>query len=1113
MRGTATRGKRIAKTGLVLTVVAVTLLLLISASALAAPPWSDAPNGWWVSTYGITESQAATVADGWPDGTFRPMLNVTRAQFAKMAGAGLGVPTAYPSNPTFSDVPTSHYFFPWIEGGAYAGLIAGQAGGTFGPDTTIIRQQANSILGNYLAQRELTLRGHIAGKTANYPSLNTWYVAEGMSILAQFADASRVASVHAPATAYLVYRGVVQGSHSSGWMYLGPNLDLTRGQAVALILRVKAVTFSTALPTVSGLNPTSGLPSGGNSVVITGTNFTEVFAVRFGTANATFTVNSTTQITAVAPAGTLGTTVDVTVETAAGISVKTSAGKYAYGLPTLTALSPASGPVAGGNTVVITGTSLSGATAVKFGTKPATSVNVVSSTQITAVAPSGTGTVDVTVTTPGGTTATSAASKYSYGAPTVTLLSPTTGPAVGGNSVVITGTGFTGVSAVKFGTKNATSFVVNSPTQITAIVPSSTGGTMVDVTVTTAAGTSAVSSATKYYYGGPVVTSLSPAVGPATGGNTVVIYGTGFTSVSAVMFGSKPALSFIVNSSTMITAMAPSGTTGSTVYVTVTTPSGTSSSNDASKYTYGTPVVTDLDPNVGSTLGGTEVTITGTGFAAGATVTFSPGYPATSVVVVNSTEITCVAPAHPAGVVDVVVTTLAGSSSPSGAANDFTYRLPATTPSDIYLTPGSILPVGAVVDVAIPAAGGTDITGKVLGWVANTACNIRFTVVDAGSAHSTITIRGSSYASGNNYKITSTATLTIVVTTTETGRAPAVRTFLVSVAGPVATAPSAIDLLAGATNPVGGVTDVSDPGPGGTDSTGAVLDWIANTDCNIRFTVTDAGAADSTIRINGASYTSGNDYKVTSTAPQTIVVTTTETGKATVSRTFIVSVTQVKASAPSAVDLLPGATNPVGSVVDVAIPAAGATDSTGKVLGWVDDTDCNIRFTVTDTAPAVSTIRIKGVSYTSGNDYKITSTATLNIVVTTTETGKATVTRTFLVTVTAAPPAPASAPSSITLAAGDINPVGGVVNVADPGPDASDSTGQITGWVTGTHDTIKFTVVDSGAAHSTITIQGLPYASGANVIIGAVSSITIVVTTTETGKATVTRTFIISVSP
>ena len=71
--------------------------------------------------------------------------------------------------------------------------------------------------------------------------------------------------------------------------------------------------------------------------------------------------------------------------------------------------------------------------------------------------PSGTGTVYVRVTTAGGTSATSAADQYTYVAvPTITSLSPTSGPAAGGTSVIITGTGFTGATAVTFGATPAT---------------------------------------------------------------------------------------------------------------------------------------------------------------------------------------------------------------------------------------------------------------------------------------------------------------------------------------------------------------------------------------------------------------------------------------------------------------------------------------------------------------------------------------------------------------------------------------------------------------------------------------------------------------------------------
>ncbi len=71
------------------------------------------------------------------------------------------------------------------------------------------------------------------------------------------------------------------------------------------------------------------------------------------------------------------------------------------------------------------------------------------------------------------------------------------------------------------------------------------------------------------------------------------------------------------------------------------------------------PTVTGVSPNSGTTLGGTSVTITGTNFVAGATVTFG-GTDATGVSVVSPTSITCATPPHAVGAVDVVVTTSGG---------------------------------------------------------------------------------------------------------------------------------------------------------------------------------------------------------------------------------------------------------------------------------------------------------------------------------------------------------------------------------------------------------------------------------------------------------------------
>jgi hypothetical protein len=167
--------------------------------------------------------------------------------------------------------------------------------------------------------------------------------------------------------------------------------------------------------------------------------------------------------------------------------------------PSVTRVEPNVGPASGGTSVTITGSNLSGATAVKFGSTNATSFTVNSETSITAVSPAGTGTVDVTVTTAAGTSPTSPADQFTYG-PTVTKVEPNRGSPSGGTTVTITGTSFTGATAVEFGTTSAKSFTVNSATSITAVSPKVKGTSTVDVTVTTPSGTSPTSTADQFTF-------------------------------------------------------------------------------------------------------------------------------------------------------------------------------------------------------------------------------------------------------------------------------------------------------------------------------------------------------------------------------------------------------------------------------------------------------------------------------------------------------------------------------------------------------------------------------------------------------------------------------------
>ncbi len=165
------------------------------------------------------------------------------------------------------------------------------------------------------------------------------------------------------------------------------------------------------------------------------------------------------------------------------------------------------------------------------------------------------------------------------GAPTVTGVSPTSGSTDGGTSVTITGTNFTGVSAVDFGSDAATAYTVNSSTSITATTPAEAAGT-VDTTVTTGSGTSATSGADEFTFvtPAPAVTSVSPTSGSTDGGTVVTITGTDLTGASVVDFGSDAATAYTVNSPTSITATTPAESAG-TVDTTVTTSAGTSATN------------------------------------------------------------------------------------------------------------------------------------------------------------------------------------------------------------------------------------------------------------------------------------------------------------------------------------------------------------------------------------------------------------------------------------------------------------------------------------------------------------------------------------------------------
>lgn len=349
-----------------------------------------------------------------------------------------------------------------------------------------------------------------------------------------------------------------------------------------------------AVPTITSVSPSSGSTTGGTTVTITGTGLTGASEVKFGAAGPAtgFTVVSDTQISAVTPAYSVIGDVPLSVTTPGGTTSGSSGVTYHYAAapPTITAVSPGSGPAAGGTTVTISGSGFSGATGVSFGGTAAAAFSVDSSTQITATSPAhSAGTVHVSVTTPFGTSAGGSADQFTFvtAPPAVTSVSPSAGPTAGGTTVTIIGSGFTGATSVQFSSATpAAAFTVISDTKITATSPAHSAAT-VHVFVTTPAGVSTATNADKFtYQPPPAVTGVSPNTGPAAGGTTVTLTGTGFTGATKVQFSSSTsATSFTVVSDTKITVTAPPHA-AATVNIFVTTPSGVSTAVAADKFTY-----------------------------------------------------------------------------------------------------------------------------------------------------------------------------------------------------------------------------------------------------------------------------------------------------------------------------------------------------------------------------------------------------------------------------------------------------------------------------------------------------------------------------------------------
>lgn len=243
--------------------------------------------------------------------------------------------------------------------------------------------------------------------------------------------------------------------------------------------------------------------------------------------------------------------------------------------PSLVSLSPSSGTAAGGTSVTLTGTDLTGTTGVTFGGSAATSVVVVNSTTVTAVAPAhAAGVVDVVLTTPNGSDTLSSGYTYTAvvpSAPTLSSLDTSSGTSLGGTTVTLTGTNLTGTTGVTFDGSSATNVTVTNSTTVSADTPAHAAGA-VDVVITTAGGSATLTNAFTYVVL-PTIASINPSSGTAAGNTGFTVTGTNLTGATAVTFGGIAATSVNVVNSTTVTGVSPAHAAGA-VDVVITTASG-----------------------------------------------------------------------------------------------------------------------------------------------------------------------------------------------------------------------------------------------------------------------------------------------------------------------------------------------------------------------------------------------------------------------------------------------------------------------------------------------------------------------------------------------------------
>jgi hypothetical protein len=435
------------------------------------------------------------------------------------------------------------------------------------------------------------------------------------------------------------------------------------------------IVFTVVLgPIIRSLSPTSG--SVGTVITITGSNFGAVqgtSTVTFGGIPAIPASWSNSQIVAPVPNGATSCNLQVVV-TVNGIA----SNNYNLCVPTgpqIGSLSPTSGPVT--TSVNIFGSNFGTTQGSSTVTLAGTSMTVVSwsGALIIATVPSGATSGLIVVTVSG--LPSNGINFTVTGPPSITSISPTSGPV--GSAITITGSNFGATQGSSTVTLAGTAMAVLSwnATGIIAQIPTTATSGNVVVTVGGVASNGVAFTLVQV----PGILALSPALGLA--GTSVTISGANFGSsqgTSTVTFNGTPANTIQTWNATTIVASVPSGTSTGPVVVTV----GGVASNGVTFTVATPPSITSLSPTSGAI--STAVTVTGTNFGATqgtSNVTFN-GVVASP----TSWSITSIGVPVPSGAKSgSVVVTVSGAAS-NGV--NFTVTTPTPSITSLSTTSGSV---------------------------------------------------------------------------------------------------------------------------------------------------------------------------------------------------------------------------------------------------------------------------------------------------------------------------------------------------------------------------------------------------------------------------------------